>query len=106
VSDDRDLAEAIYAEIISLKSAERALDLWQHRLIGPNDLADMWNVLATISEDAIGQVLARRQREAARTGPWGDATPAADMQREATRSWLAGRRGQARRAGPSEEDGP
>ena len=67
---ERDLAETIYAEIISLKSAEQALDLWQHRRIGSNDLADMWNVLAIISEAAIQTVLARRQREAARTRPW------------------------------------
>jgi len=70
MSAERDLAEAIHHEIVSPESVARALSLWQHRKIGPTDLADMWEVLARTSSAAIEAVLARRQSEAARTGPW------------------------------------
>ena len=73
-ASDRDLAEAIHHELISPASVATAvataLDLWQHRRFGANDLADMWQVLALTSSSAIDTVLARRLRKAARTGPW------------------------------------
>jgi hypothetical protein len=72
MSAERDLAEAIHHEIISPGSVDAALDLWQHRRVGDSDRADMWRVLALTSAAAIDAVLARRQREAARAGPWPD----------------------------------
>jgi hypothetical protein len=62
---DRDLAEAIYAEIIAAHSVAEAKLTWaEHK--------DMRYLLAHIATWAIDAVLARRLREAARTGPWGD----------------------------------
>jgi hypothetical protein len=60
---DRDLAEAIYAEIIAAHSVAEAKLTWaEHK--------DMRYLLAHIATWAIDAVLARRLREAARTGPW------------------------------------
>ena len=71
MSTERDLAEAIHEQIKSPESARKALDLWQHRRIGPNDLADMGAVLSAVAASAIDAVLASRQREAARDpGRW------------------------------------
>ena len=70
MSTEYDIAVAIHHEIISPGSVDAALDLWQHRQVGASDRADMWRVLALTSSAAIDAVLARRQREAARTGPW------------------------------------
>jgi hypothetical protein len=70
MSADRDLAEAIYRELCSEATAAAALDLWQHRRLGPNDRWDMGGVLRAVSRHAIDRVLARRQNLAARTGPW------------------------------------
>jgi hypothetical protein len=58
-AERRDLAGAIHEQIKSPESVAKALDIWQHRKIGRTDLADMWFVLATISEDAIEAVLAK-----------------------------------------------
>jgi hypothetical protein len=70
---DRDLAEAIYDEIISRDSVGLAIDLWRFANTGlKRDYERMLLVLARTSETAIDTVLTRRLREAARTGPWGD----------------------------------
>ena len=69
-ASDRDLAEAIYAEIVADNSVVVALDLWRQRLIGDSDLAGMRVLLAAVAASAIEAVLARRLSEAARTGPW------------------------------------
>jgi hypothetical protein len=69
MSADRDLAEAIYNEIISPESVDVALDNWRncaHR----GERERMWRALVGASYKATEAVLARRQREAARTGPW------------------------------------
>lgn len=67
---DRDLADAIYAALTSEASVNHALECWRDHW----DIADpryrMWAVLAITAASAIDGVLARRQREAARTGPW------------------------------------
>jgi len=68
---ERDLATEIHHEIISPESVDAALDLWHHREPGGGDERKrIWFLLAHISANAIDTVLARRQREAARTGPW------------------------------------
>jgi hypothetical protein len=74
MSADRALADAIHQEIISPESVEAALDRWrwQHAQPGETERDRMWRVLAAISSHAIDAVLARRLREAARTGPWGE----------------------------------
>jgi len=77
---ERDLAEAIHHEIISPESVDAALDLWNERPHrGERDR--MWFVLAATSEHAIEAVLARRLREAARTGPWDAPCPTDDVER-------------------------
>jgi len=74
MSADRDLAEAIYQEIISAEHVEYALEVWREALLLKtwSDIDRMKSVLAHISSSAIDAVLARRLREAARTGPWGE----------------------------------
>jgi hypothetical protein len=75
MSAERDLAEAIYAEIISPAHVQHALDLWRYATREPpigNQRDIIQYVLAETSAMAIDTVLARRQREAARTGPWGE----------------------------------
>ena len=70
---DRDLAEAIHREIFSPDSIENALAIWQEiPLEHPewDTRKRIWFLLASTSHEAIETVLARRQREAARTGPW------------------------------------
>ena len=69
---DRDLAEAIYAQLISAEHVEYALEVWRDSLLLKtwSDADRMKSVLAHISSSAIDAVLARRLREAARTGPW------------------------------------
>ena len=62
---ERDLAEAIYAEIIAAHSVAEARLTWA-------ESEDMRYTLAVVAHQAIDAVLARRQREAARTGPWQD----------------------------------
>lgn len=72
-ASDRDLAEAIHHEIISPESVEDALLIWREiPLEHPEWDARkrIWFLLASISHEAIDAVLARRLREAARTGPW------------------------------------
>lgn len=70
---ERNLAEAIYHEIISPESVAEALRIWLNPGRPPwaVDADDMRSVLAHAAQAAIAAVLARRQREAARTGPWG-----------------------------------
>ena len=68
-ASDCDLAEAIHHEIISPEGVEWALDLWK-QYPDLDDRSRMWRVLARTSANAIDTVLARRLREAARTGPW------------------------------------
>jgi predicted RNA-binding protein associated with RNAse of E/G family len=71
MSTERDLATAIHHELISPASIKAALDQWQASSeLQRNDHARMWSVIAGASCRAIEAVLARRQREAARTGPW------------------------------------
>jgi len=69
MSADRDLAEAIHHEVISPERVEAAVAEWQH-YPDLDDRSRMWRVLARTSAAAIEAVLARRLREAARTGPW------------------------------------
>jgi hypothetical protein len=66
------LAEAIRAEIISPELVEYALEVWRDALLLKtwSDADRMKSVLGHVSSSAIDAVLARRQREAARTGPW------------------------------------
>jgi hypothetical protein len=71
VSAERDLAEAIHHEIISPERVEWAIDLWK-QYPDLDDRSRIWRVLARTSAAAIDTVLARRQSEAARTGPWGE----------------------------------
>jgi hypothetical protein len=71
---DRDLAEAIHYEITSPESVAYAIEVWRDSLLMKTWTADdrlKW-VLSHVSRSAIDSVLARRQREAARTGPWED----------------------------------
>jgi len=72
MSADRDLAEAIYQEIISAEHVEYALEVWRDSLLLKtwSDADRMKSVLALTSSSAIDAVLTRRLREAARTGPW------------------------------------
>ena len=69
MSADRDLAEEIHHEIISPERVDAALAIWQQN---PHldERKRMWIVLANTSSHSLDAVLARRQREAARTGPW------------------------------------
>jgi hypothetical protein len=72
MSADRDLAEAIYDALSSAKSIDHALELW-HESRGLLTERDRFNLLLPVlARSAIDDVLARRQREAARTGPWGE----------------------------------
>jgi len=63
MSDERSLAVEIYDEIIAAHSVAEARLTWA-------ESEDMRYTLAHVAWDAISTVLARRQREAARTGPW------------------------------------
>ena len=65
MSADRDLAEAIYNEIIAAHSVAEARLTWA-------ESEDMRYTLAHVAHDAIERVLAARHRQAARTGPWGE----------------------------------
>jgi hypothetical protein len=69
MSTERDLAEAIHREIISPESVEAALELWQQSSL-LDERSRMWRVLARTSANALDAVLARREAQAARTGPW------------------------------------
>jgi len=70
---DRDLATAIYDELTSEASVDEALDIWRFPFHeAPSDRRRMWLALQAAAAVAIDAVLARRMREAARTGPWGD----------------------------------
>ena len=74
MSADRDLAEAIYAQILSDSSIAEAVLVWDE--IGYPGWATAENAMrhlfGHITQAAIDTVLARRLREAARTGPWGE----------------------------------
>jgi len=72
LSDDRDLAEALHREIVSPELVEYALEVWRDSVLLKtwSDADRMKSVLGHVSSSAIDAVLARRQREAARTGPW------------------------------------
>jgi hypothetical protein len=77
MSAERDLAEAILAEIASDESVEQASFWWKALVrddIGGSDAARWKILLGAAAQSAIGIVLERRLREAARTGPW-DGTP-------------------------------
>jgi hypothetical protein len=78
MSAERDLAEAIRDEMIARHALDAALTIWHDRLDW-DERQRMWAVLAGISCCAIDTVLARRQSEAARAGPWGE--PANDPDR-------------------------
>jgi hypothetical protein len=71
MSAERDLAQAIHHEIISPERVDAAVGEWQH-YPELDDRSRMWRVLARTSAAAIDAVLARRESEAARTGPWGE----------------------------------
>lgn len=77
MTDDRDLAEAILAEIASDNIVAETMTWWQHLTddnIGGSETVRWKVILHAAAHAAIAAVLARRQREAARTGPW-DGTP-------------------------------
>lgn len=76
MSDDRDLAEEIHTAITGPEHVRHALDLWNYatRQYLWSDIDCLRYVLDGTSAMAIDEVLARRQREAARTGPW-NSTP-------------------------------
>jgi len=87
---DRDLTEAIRHEIISPESVKHMLDIWREMpLEHPewNERKRIWFLLASASHEATETVLARRRREAARTGPW-DA-PAAEGREHCARHFEA-----------------
>lgn len=68
---ERDLAEAIYAEIMAPANIRQALDLWHYPMADePGEARRMRLIMWIVAGEAIDAVLARRQREAARTGPW------------------------------------
>lgn len=72
MSADRDLAEAIYHEItddVPQGYTDAALTIWDGTRGQPRR-DRMGQVIAFVACVAIDKVLARRQREAARTGPW------------------------------------
>jgi hypothetical protein len=70
MSADHDLAEAIYDALSSAKSIDHALELW-HEGRGLLTERDRFNLLLPVlARSVIAHVLARRQSEAARTGPW------------------------------------
>jgi len=70
-ASDRDLAEAIYAEITSQQSVHDAFTNWNNCHVDSGDMHyRMWFVLSATAAAAIDAVLTRRLREAARTGPW------------------------------------
>jgi hypothetical protein len=71
LSDDRDLAEALHREIVSPELVEYALEVWRDSVLLKtwSDADRMKSVLGHVSSSAIEDVLARRQREIARTGP-------------------------------------
>ena len=69
---DRDLAEAIHHEILSADSITDALAVWRYEADEPSERQRMWLILEHVAAAAIDRALARRQREAARTGPWGE----------------------------------
>jgi hypothetical protein len=72
MSADRDLAEAIHNALSSAKSIDHALELW-HEGRGLLTERDRFNLLLPVlARSVIEEVLARRQSEAARTGPWGE----------------------------------
>ena len=70
MSADRDLAEAIHAAITGPEHVRHALDLWNYatRQNLWSDIDCLRYVLDGTSAMAIDEVLARRLREAARTG--------------------------------------
>jgi hypothetical protein len=70
MSADRDLAEAIYREITSEEALDVALEGWRDLTCNGSERNRLGFVLAGIAAISIDTVLARRQREAARTGPW------------------------------------
>jgi len=69
MSADRDLAEAIYAELRTDDALDHAVGTWYAK---PelNVRQRLGLVLDAVTASALDRVLARRQREAARTGPW------------------------------------
>lgn len=69
MSDDRLLAEAIVEAFRSARTADVALEIWAdlHALDARERFRQLLEVVAA---RVIGEVLADRQREAARTGPW------------------------------------
>jgi tRNA A37 threonylcarbamoyladenosine synthetase subunit TsaC/SUA5/YrdC len=66
---DRDLAEAIYAELRTDEALDHAVERWNAHLLLPLR-TQLGLVLDAVTASALDRVLARRQREAARTGPW------------------------------------
>jgi len=70
---DRNLAAEIYDELTSEASVDEALEMWRFPFHeDPGDRRRMWLALRAATAVAIEAVLARRLREAARTGPWSE----------------------------------
>jgi hypothetical protein len=66
---DRDLAEAIYAEMTDDDMSDAAMVFWDgFPDYPPRERIEA--IIAFVATLAIDAVLARRLREAARTGPW------------------------------------
>lgn len=71
---DRDLAEAIYHEITSDVWTDAVLSLLrEYEVLGVAAEDAMRRALSIVASSIIDTVLARRLREAARTGPWEEA---------------------------------
>lgn len=66
---DRDLANAIYAELRTDDALDHAIGCWYaHPELPAQQRLGL--VLDAVTASALDRVLARRQRAAARTGPW------------------------------------
>jgi len=73
LQDPTGIGREIHAEIIHPESVRGALSAWHdlaHFHPEHDESRRMAAVLAYVAEAAIAVVLDRRQREAARTGPW------------------------------------
>jgi hypothetical protein len=71
MSAERDLAEAIYAELRADDALDHAVARWYaHPQLQVR--ARLGLILDAVVASALDRVLARRLREAARTGPWGE----------------------------------
>jgi len=71
LSADRDLAEAIYQAFSDERAVDEAISLWRD-MPHLHQRERFAALLPLLAQYVITDVLTRRLREAARTGPWGD----------------------------------